>query len=259
MTDFYFVPPIIKRGRDLKASLILIDQFGNEHKLKTVFKSPEKPAPRLPEPPKESLDAIRDPIARDVASFLKAETQRYRACGRSVGGLGSIQTVFENRTFPGLAPEWREANSPLSRLILKPGEARITSDNADALLELCNRAIDDEENEKARFENAMLRRLSRDTEYAPVGYFILFVLLKVGKGAEALWKCRADLCLDGASGFNEVLRLLDGMLRAEHSSFSDELLDEIERFIEGLQERFRIPERIATIRACRLARAKLVS
>src|SRR5215813_5677738 len=81
MTDFYFVPPITKPGRDLKAKLILIDQFGNEHKLKTVFKSPEKPAPRLPEPPKDSLDAIRDPIARDVASFLKAETQRYRACG----------------------------------------------------------------------------------------------------------------------------------------------------------------------------------
>jgi hypothetical protein len=262
MTDFYFVPPITKPGRDFKASLILIDQFGNEHKLKTVFKSPEKPAPRLPAPQKESLYAIEDPIVKDVASVLKAETRRYQECRQSIGGLGSIQTAFQGRRFSGLAPEWLEANSPRGQSILKPGEATITSDNADALLELYNRynrSIYDDENERARFENALLHRLSRDTEYAPIGYFIFFVLFKIGKGAEALWKSRADLRMSGAFAFHEVLRLLDGTLRAEHSSFSDQLLDDIERFIEGLQNHFKIPERIAAIRAYRLARARLIS
>ena len=258
MTDFYFIPPITKPGRDFKASLILIDQFGNEHKLKTVFKSPEKPAPRLPEPPKESLYIIEDPIVKEVGSVLKAETRSYQESGRSLGGLGTIQTAFRGRRFLGLAPEWQAANSPRSRLILKPGEATITSDNANALLELYNRSIYDDENQKTRFENALLRRLSRDTEYAPIGYFIVFVLFKAGKGAEALWKSRADLRMSGTSAFDEVLRLLDGLLRADHCSFSDELLDETERFIEGLPEQFRIPERIAAIRAYRLARARLI-
>jgi hypothetical protein len=259
MTDFYFVPPITRPGRDFKASLILIDQFGNEHKLKTVFKSPEKPAPRLPQPPAESLDTIEDPIAKDVASVLKAEVRSYQKCGRSVGGLGSIQILFHVRRFSRFPPEWPAAQSVRRQAILRPGEATITSDNADELLELYNRFTDDDENQRTRFENALLRRLSRDTEYAPIGYFAFFVLFKVGRGAEALWKSRVDLRMSGTLAFIEVLRLLDGLLRADHCSFSDELLDETERFIEGLPEQFRIPERISAIRAYRLARARSVS
>jgi hypothetical protein len=259
MTDFYFIPPITRPGRDFKASLILIDQFGNEHKLTTVFKSPEKPAPRLPEPPKESLYKIEDPIVKDVASVLKTEMQSYREGDWPIVGLGSIQTVFRGRRFLGLAPEWPDADFARGKAILKPGEATINSDNADALLQLYNRSIYDDENQRTRFENALLFRLSRDTEYAPIGYFVFFVLFKVGKGAEALWKSRADLRMSGTSAFSAVLRLLDGLLRADQCSFPDELLDEIERFIDGLPEQFRIPERIAAIRAYRLARARLIS
>jgi len=259
MTDFYLIPPVTRPGRDFKASLILIDQFGNEHKLKTVFKSPEKPAPRLPIPPQESLDAIEDPIVKEVAGVLKEEAQRYRECGQSVGALGSIQTTLVGTRFPGLVPEWMDPRSPCGQTLFKPGEALITSDNATALLELYNRSIYDDENQKARFENALFRRLSRDSEYATIGYFIVFVLLKVGKGAEALWKSRADLQMSGLAAFGEVLRLVDGMLRAEYCSFSEELLDEIERFIQGLPQHFRIPERIAAIRSYRLARARRIS
>ena len=85
------------------------------------------------------------------------------------------------------------------------------------------------------------------------------MLFKVGKGAEGLWRSRADLRMSGTSVFSEVLRLLEGMLRAEHSSFPDELLDEMERFMEGLSNQFRIGERIAAIRDYRLARARQIS
>jgi len=254
MTDFYFIPPITKPGRDLKASLILIDQFGNEHRLKTVFKSPEKPAPGLPKPPKESLDTLEDPIVKEVVRVLKAETHCQQKCGQSAGGLGSIQTTLHGRRFAGLDPDWLGADSP-HQMILKPGQATISSDNANALLELYHRSIYDDENEKARFECALLHRLSRDTEYATIGYFIVFVLFKVGKGADALWRSRADLRMSGTSAFAEVLRVVDGMLRAEHCAFSDELLEEIERFIEGLPQQLRIRERIAAIRAYRRAQA----
>ncbi|HEX7251980.1 MAG TPA: hypothetical protein VF376_03790 [Thermoanaerobaculia bacterium] len=259
MTDFYFVPPITRPGRDFKASLILIDQFGNEHKLKAIFKSPEKPAPRLPEPSEESLDAIEDPIAKDVASVLKAEVRSHRECGRSIGGLGSIQFAFQPERLSGFAREQPGVRGIRREAILKPGQATIASENADALLQLYGWYSDDDENQRTRFENALLRRLSRDTEYAPIGYFVFFVLFKVGKGAEALWKSRADVRLSGTLAFLDVLRLLDALLRVDHCSFPDALLDEIERFIEGLPEHFRIPERIAAIRTYRLSRARLIS
>jgi len=254
MTDFYFVPPITKPGRDLKASLILIDQFGNEHKLKTIFKSPEKPAPRLPWPPEESLDAIQDPIAREVAGVLKTELRNFQERGRSIDGVGSVHASFHDG-----ASEWLAADAHRPQLILKPGDATITSENANTLLHLYDRSTNDDENEKTRFENALLHRLSRDTEYAAIGYFIVFVLFKARRGAGALWKSRADLRMSGTLAFNEVLRLLDGMLRADHCLIPDELLDEIERFVRGLPEQFRIPERITAIRAYRLARTRRMS
>lgn len=259
MTDFYFVPPITKPGCDLKASLVLIDQYGNEHKLKTVFKSPEKPAPRLPQPPEESLDAIQDPIAKEVASVLKTELRTFQECGRSIGSVGSVRTAYQDAVFAGLASEFLAADSHRRQLILKPGAATMRSENASTLLELYVRSTNDDENERTRFENALLHRLSRDTEYAPIGYFIVFVLFKAGKGTDVLWKSRADLRMSGTLAFNEVLRLLDGMLEADHCSIPDELLDEIERFVSGLPEQFRIPERIAAIRAYRLARAGRMS
>jgi hypothetical protein len=58
--------------------------------------------------------------------------------------------------------------------------------------------------------------------------------------------------VDGEFGFNDLLRLLDGLLRFEHPKFTPDLLDEVERFIEGIHEHtFRIRERIAAIRAFR--------
>jgi hypothetical protein len=48
--------------------------------------------------------------------------------------------------------------------------------------------------------------------------------------------------------------LLNGLLRLRHENLPDELLDDIEDFIDGTGEHpFAIPERIATIRAHRLA------
>jgi hypothetical protein len=41
-TDHILVPPVTKAGRDFKATLVLIDQFGNEHKARVVFMAPTK-------------------------------------------------------------------------------------------------------------------------------------------------------------------------------------------------------------------------
>src|SRR5262249_27905528 len=108
--------------------------------------------------------------------------------------------------------------------------------------------------EKSRFNNALLNRVSRHTEYAPVGYLILLVFFRLGYPlSEVLTKAKRDLQKDDAYGFSDLLRLLDGLLRFDHSSFTDEQLDEIDRFLVDMDEyAFNIPERLAAIHAFRL-------
>ncbi len=52
---------------------------------------------------------------------------------------------------------------------------------------------------------------------------------------------------------NNVLMLLDGLLRYRHPDFTNEVLDDVERFLDGLNEHpFQIPEKLAAIRTSRL-------
>ena len=66
---------------------------------------------------------------------------------------------------------------------------------------------------------------------------------------------KRDLQNDSDHGFSDFLIMLDGLLRFDHPSFTEKDLDEIERFLEGLEEyTFRIPERLVAIRAARLTK-----
>jgi hypothetical protein len=108
-----------------------------------------------------------------------------------------------------------------------------------------------------RFVTALLERLSRSTDYASVGYLILLVLFRIGGLSEALETAKKNLQKDEAYGFSDPLRLLDGLLHFEHQSFTLELLDQIEKLVESIEENtFNIQERIAAIRAFRLAACK---
>lgn len=253
-TDYWIVPPLRKEREDFKAGIVLIDQFGNEHKLrKVIFRGP-KPKQQKPGPLRESMHRIDDPIEKEVSAVLKAEVNRYQECGRRVGGLGSVQTTYQGHNTRGIGTEWRKADSPKNQSIVSPEETvLIESDNCVALLNLYHRLQDDEQ--KTRFVDALLKRLSRNTEYAPAGYLILLVLFRIGRLPEALKTAKRELQKDGAYGFSDFLQLLDGLLRFVHSSFTPELLDEIERFVEGVDEHtFRIEERLAAIRAFRLSK-----
>ena len=255
--DFWIQPPIRKEGEDFKMGLVLIDQFKNEHKVKgVIFKGPKPKEAKKVETVEESIYAIKDPIEKEIAAVLKAELARYRECGRRVGGLGSIQTSYQGgKPMPGVGAEWRDANSPKNQSIdPSPESAWIESDNATALGKLYRGLNTDEE--KQRFISFLLKRLSRHTEYAPVGYLILFVLFHFGYLQETRRTAKRDLRGDGSFGFSEFVRVLDGLLRFKHPSFTADHLDEVERFIEGIEETFRIPERIAAIRAFRLVNKK---
>jgi hypothetical protein len=258
-TGFWIEPPICNEGKNLKVSVILVDQFGNKHKLKNViFKGPTQKEPEKKETKEikryiESMQMITDPIEKNVVAVLKSEVFRYQECGRRVGGLGSIQTIYQGQTMKGVGTEWREADSPKNQsIVLTPEKTLIGSDNCAALLNLYYQLCD---KEKERFVEILLKRLSRNTEYAPIGYLILLVCFRIGRLPDILKIAKRDLQNDGAFGFSDLLRLLDGLLRFEHPSFPTDLLDEIDRFLEGIDEHtFSIQERLVAIRTSRLVK-----
>ena len=247
--DFFVEPAVCKEAKDFKATIVFVDQFGNKHNIKKViFKGGQKKPQKTKKIPQEAIYSIEDPIEKEVASALKAETNRYRECGRRIGGLGSVYVIYDGKKMVGIGTECRKTGSLENQSIVKDCEnASIESDNVAALMRLYHRLSNDEE--RSRFVSALLKRLSRGTEYSPIGYLILLVMFRIGRLPDAMSTAKRNLQNDESYGFSDLLRLLDGLLRFEHTSFTSSLLDEIEKFIEGLEEHtFRIQERVAAIR-----------
>jgi len=256
-SDFWVMPPVRKEGEDFKTSVVLIDQFGNEHKIKNVvFAGPKPKEPKQEEGPSEPIHSIADPIEKEIVAVLKAETNRYRECGRRVGGLGSIETTIKGKSYKGVGTEWREADSPKNQTITEDESTiQISSDNAQALVNLYQKLETDEE--KDRYFDALFKRLDKTTEYAPIGYLILFVSFSLGRLGAALDVAVKNLQGDKAYGFSDFLRFLDALLKFRHSSFTPENLDSIERSLTAVKEHtFRIGQRLAAIRAYRLSHGK---
>jgi hypothetical protein len=147
----------------------------------------------------------------------------------------------------GVGSVWREAHACQGPLIVEPNsDAYIESDNADALVKLYYPL---NHSDQLRFVAALRRRLGRYGECAPVGYLSLLVLFRTGDLREALSTARAYLQGDDGCGFSEFMLLLDGLLRFEHRRFSDMMLQDVEQFIDGLDDyTFGIPERLAEIK-----------
>jgi hypothetical protein len=83
------------------------------------------------------------------------------------------------------------------------------------------------------------------------------VLWKIGKLKDALAKARKDLPQGEIKvfGLSNVLMPLNGLLRYRHTDFTNDTLDDIERFLDGLNEHpFQIPEKLAAVRRARLLR-----
>ena len=198
---------------------------------------------------KEAIYSIKNEIEKEVASVLKTEIERYKECGRRVGGLGSVR--LKNSNSPGMGTEWRKADSPINNSIeINPQKDYIISENAQALIKLFESL--ENENDREIFVNSLLNRLSREKEYAPVGYLIFLVLFRINKLEMAFDVAKEKLYKDSGYGFSDALSLLDGLLRFEHGEFSKDLLEKIELFIDGLDEHtFQILERLSAIRTFR--------
>lgn len=247
-----------KPRKDESEDLIVVfgisDEDGYEQRVSVACKGMRKPKTSDLPKPVEALHTIADPIEKDVASVLQTELSRYELNGRQAGGLGSVHIVMAGKKIMQLGSDTRIMQATANQeIVSEPGATEVKSDNLDALLALYARLATDEERE--RCSNALLNRLQDDKGYARVAYMIVLALWKIGLLGEALEAAMFGLPEDDRKdfGLSNVLMMLNGLLRYRHPDFTPEMLDTIERFLHGSQEHsFRIPQKIAAIRAHRL-------
>ncbi len=252
--------PWRKPGKHVRVKMGIADDEGREQFLafdmRVLSAAPEEPA----NPSLEVVSSISNPVEREVATVLQAELARYEKCGRRVGGLGSIHLAIDGREIAGVGTDSWNPNSPNNQSILaNPDACDLRSDNLDALTAFYEGLS---ANEKEQFASALLARMDGKA-YLPMTYFIVCVLWKIGRLKDALEKAKANLPQGEIKvfGLSNALMLLNGLLRYRHPDFTNEMLDDIERFLVGLKEHpSQIPEKLAAIRTARLmaSREKLV-
>jgi len=246
--------PWRKPKNEIRVKIGISDDEGYEQivvlKMRVIAPPPATPA----RPALEMVSAISNPVEKEVASVLQAELSRYEKCGRRVGGLGSVHFVIDGREMTGVGTDGWNPNSPKNQSITdNPDVCDLRSDNLEALMAFYEHLSP---GEKEQFASALVARLGSKA-YLPVSYFIVLALSKSGRFKDALENAKSKLPQGEISvfGLSNVLMLLNGMLRYRHPDFTNEMLDEIERFLDGLNEHsFQIPEKLVAIRTTRLLR-----
>ncbi len=247
--------PKLATDKPLEVTLGIRDEDGNEQHVKVICKGVALPKAAEKPAALEAPYAIADPIVKEVVSVLQSELSRYDKCGRQAGGLGSVHIVYGDRAMIGMGTDVWTMNSAANQEIAPdPANAKLASDNLVALVGYYGRLTSDDN--RARFVAALMDRIDPDKGYLRVTYLIVCTLWQVGKLRDALDQVKAKLPQGEIKefGMSNTLMMLNGLLRYRYPDFTPEMLDEIERFIYDLTEhRFQIPQKIAAIRARRLA------
>jgi hypothetical protein len=97
------------QGKELPVQFALADEDGNEQRVWVTCKG-QQPARSKPIP-YESIHAIEDPIAKDVAAILQAEVARYDKNDRNAGGFGSVYITKSGAPINGFGLDSWTVNS----------------------------------------------------------------------------------------------------------------------------------------------------
>jgi hypothetical protein len=241
--------------REIRVTIALRDDEGSEQRVKMNMRVVPKPLIISALPALELVSSLADPIEKEIAAVLQSEVARYDKNGRRTGGLGSLHLVVSGREV-SFVSNGGQANSPQNQSVFaNPNEVELMSDNLEALMAYHARLSGEE---KTRFETALVNRIGEERGYLRVSYFIVCALWRAEKLPGALERAKAKLPQGEtkAFGLSNTLMMLNGLLRYRYPDFPNEMLDEIERFLNGMNEHsFQIPEKIAAIRAMRLRQA----
>ena len=273
--NFWINPPIRKVGKNLKLDIVFVDQYGQKRAIKNVEFVSDKRKTSTPKSLQvEAIYNLEHDVEKKVAAVLKDEINRYKKFGRRSGELGSIYSIYNGRKIKSIYQDgWTNSKSgERQEIVSDPESAHVYSENGDTLINYYNELNNTAE--KELFINCLISRINREKEYYCVSYLIFYVLFRIGRLNDALVATKIGLqkkqsLLDRLlgrkpkeellevhqrHGFSDALGLINGLLRYEHLSFSDNELDLIDEFISNVEEHtFRIDEKINSIRSFRLS------
>jgi hypothetical protein len=250
---------LAKQGRPIRVTVGITDQFGYEYKLKGIrIPTSDRPLPKLPWKvrlvshlrnlpglrPKAEPEPLPPPEWEHQGKFeevdliLKEEKRAYAAKGRIRGGLGSLNVGLQSEPNFG----WTEEGRVPALLWDKSQAKPVESPNATRLIKLHDR-LDDAV--KADLERYLLSHLHKRSAYAEVGYFIFFVLHRIGRTVDALRSARAHLAGDKVYGYSNVLGTLSAIISREHFDIRPDDLSLIAEALAGdTEHNFRLTEKI---------------
>ncbi|MCU7795633.1 MAG: hypothetical protein KZQ75_00740 [Candidatus Thiodiazotropha sp. (ex Myrtea spinifera)] len=276
--DFWIAPPIGKEGKDLTVDIIFVDQYGQKRKLKhTVIPSDKRKATDPKKLEEEAVYKLEHDVEKQVAAVLKDEINRYKKYGRSSGQLGSVYATHQGRKITSIYQDgWTSSRAgERQEIVIDPENSQVTTENGDSLVGYYNDLK--EGADKELFINSLISRLDREKEYYCVSYLIIYILFRIGRLSDGLVAAciglevkptLMDIILRRKPtekllephqryGYSDTLGMINGLLRYEHQSFSNDELDNVEEFIANTDgHTFQIGEKINSIRSFRVTHNK---
>lgn len=251
---------LARQGQPLRVTVGIIDQFGEEYRLKRiVIPTNDKPVSHSPWPARiaayfRELSASRSGAAGDETPpptnwqhqgkfdsadmILNEEKRNYAARGRSSGGLGSLNVTLQSK--PNLG--WTTVGDVPQLLWDKANAKPVESPNAMRLLRLHN-GLDD--SGKAGLQEYLLSHLHKKSPYADVSYFIFLALHRMGRTVDALRAARTHLAGDKVNGYSNLLGTLSAIVSHEHFDIPADLLAQILAALAGdTEHNFQLTEKI---------------
>jgi hypothetical protein len=272
MTTHFMIPTTRRHWHTSKwFNFTFTDHTGYKIRKQRIEAKPPRRARKTTPLEMEALLSIADEDERAVAAILKDELTRYTQNGRQQGGLGSVRAQVANQRRDNIYQDSWSSGRRGEQQDIVIGDSRLVSENGDALLARYNGVSGDRQ---ARIVQALLDRISRDREYYGVSYLTAYVMWRVGKLREALetmtkrYEYRPSIVdrvlrrsyvnrvLEKTQqfGYSDVFGFLNGLLRFEHASLSEDDLKAIERFVSGTSEStFQIRQKLASATAHRVA------
>lgn len=177
-------------------------------------------------------------LQKKINIVLDEEVRSYAARGRSQGGLGSMNIGLQSTPRGG----WTSVGEIPQLLFDKSDPNVISSQNANILFKLYS-SLDP--GGKSNFKKNLFSHFKKGSPYASIGYFIFFVLYRIGEVVKAIEKARKDLAGDTVYGYSNLIGTLSMIVSREYFEIDKKTYEDIKDALDGDTEYdFQLKEKI---------------
>ena len=181
---------------------------------------------------------MNDDLRKKINVLLDEELRYYSVNGRKSGGLGSMNITLQSMPNNG----WTREGEIPNLLFDESNEDIILSPNAIILMQIYDSLDITKQND---FKEYLISLLNKNSEYSKVGYFVFFVLYRIGFGLEALEYAQKNLFGDSNLGYSNLLGAFSMIVSREYLSISPDEYEKIKKILEiDTEYNFQLKEKI---------------